>query len=73
LLQHCLERLRTVAIIDAHARSVLPDELVTLDAVDEIRLGFDEPASAFPSGSSLYAGPSFPAQKTASKTMRGHK
>jgi len=55
-----------MAIIDAHARSVLPDELVTLDTVDEIRVGLDQPRECVPKRLVTVRG-----SESASKTMRG--
>ena len=42
IVEHRLECLGRLAVIDALARAVLPDEVIAVDAVEEIRIGLDQ-------------------------------
>jgi hypothetical protein len=42
IIEHRIERLGALAVVDAHARAVLPNKIVFRNAIDEIRIGLDE-------------------------------
>jgi hypothetical protein len=42
VVEHRLEGLGSLAVVDALARAVLPHELVAVDPLEEIRIGFEQ-------------------------------
>ena len=42
VVEHRLEALGRLAVVDALARAILPHEVVAIDAIEEIRIGLDE-------------------------------
>src|SRR5262245_58149131 len=42
IVEHRIERLGAFAVVDAHARAVLPNKVVAFDPIDEIRICLDK-------------------------------
>src|SRR5689334_8150078 len=42
MIEQGVEALGAFTVVDAHARAVLPNKIVLLDAIEEIRIGLDQ-------------------------------